>query len=576
VENIVDAVFVTSPGSTPANVEIAAQCRRLRIPVNVVDAPQLCTFTLLSTHSAGPLQIGVTTSGRGCKLASRIRREIAAALPPDLGDAVDRLGAMRKKIWEQDRAQAARAEAEQEKTSTTTSETLEFDPEDDDAGQTAAFNKLILPTDTDTAKARRMRWLAQICEYWPLQRLAAITDDDVTAVLSAYQKDASIPTTTIASPRRAQIILAGSGPGHPDLLTTATLKALRSADLILADKLVPAGVLALAPRRTPLHIARKFPGNADAAQDELHSLALAALQRGQSVLRLKQGDPYLYGRGAEEVAFFRGHGFEPLVLPGVTSALSAPLFAGIPATHRAVADQVLICTGTGRKGAAPTRPGYREAQTVVFLMGLHRLGDLVTSLTVDNKEEEGGKGGDMGATYPLGTPCAVIERASCPDQRVIRSTLRWIVEAVEAEGSRPPGLIVVGKACEVLFDGGEVLLKGDETAPAEREEEGDKKRKWITQDGWRGLDGLDTFGSASASSFNTLSALAASPPEIQADGDGEDVGTPALTPDVGSEQQQQGLILGRSGLHGLREMLLSPGVVEKGDPLSSLALPLSL
>jgi uroporphyrin-III C-methyltransferase len=598
VENVVDAVFVTSPGSTPANIDIAAQCRRLRIPVNVVDAPQLCTFTLLSTHSAGPLQIGVTTSGRGCKLASRIRREIAAALPPDLGDAVDRLGAMRRKIWEQDRAaQATKAGQGQEKGSTTTSEGLHFDPEDDEAGQTAAFNKLVLSTDTDTAKARRMRWLAQICEYWPLQRLAAITDDDVTAVLEAYQKDSTSMDTTAASTtisplpsprtRRAQIILAGSGPGHPDLLTTATLKALRSADVILADKLVPAGVLALAPRRTPLHIARKFPGNADAAQDELHSLALAALRRGQSVLRLKQGDPYLYGRGAEEVAFFRSHGFEPLVLPGVTSALSAPLFAGIPPTHRAVADQVLICTGTGRHGAKPPRPPYREAQTVVFLMALHRLGDLVESLTVNNDDSNNNVADAENPVYPLDTPCAVIERASCPDQRVLRSTLRWVVEAVEVEGSRPPGLIVVGRACEVLFDGEGEILKGQEgkelsaSLPAEeveqataggeevvKEKKRNQRQKWIVEEGWRGLDGLETFGSASSASSSTVLSPELHPDPKQA-GAAED-STPALTPDVGHDHQS--LILGRSGLHGLREMLLSPGLVEKGDPMLASSL----
>ncbi|KAF1819313.1 uroporphyrinogen-III C-methyltransferase [Dissoconium aciculare CBS 342.82] len=480
VDHIVDAVFITSPGATAANSALAARCRRLRIPVNVVDAPLLCTFTLLSTHSAGPLQIGVTTSGRGCKLASRIRREIAAALPPDLGEAVDRLGTMRRKIWEQDREDQARAGEQSEAAESETAPTIpvEYDAEDDDAGQTAAFNKLILPTDADAAKARRMRWLAQICEYWPLQRLAAITDDDVTTILEAYQQDPRSPVTTTTAtttpgvslpaprPRQGRIILAGSGPGHPDLLTTATLKALRSADLILADKLVPAGVLALAPRRTPLHIARKFPGNADAAQDELHSLALAALQQGRSVLRLKQGDPYLYGRGAEEVAFFRTHGYEPLVLPGVTSALSAPLFAAIPATHRAVADQLLICTGTGRHGAKPVRPEWRESQTVVFLMALHRLADLVESLTTRRHP---------GPTYPLDTPCAVIERASCPDQRVIRTTLRFVVAAVETEGSRPPGLLVVGRACEV-------------------------QPRWIVEDGWRGLDGLESFGGGAHSS----------------------------------------------------------------------------
>ncbi|KAK3062520.1 uroporphyrin-III C-methyltransferase, partial [Teratosphaeriaceae sp. CCFEE 6253] len=157
----------------------------------------------------------------------------------------------------------------------------------------------------------------------------------------------------------------------------------------------------------------KFPGNADAAQDELHRLGLEALKEGKTVLRLKQGDPYLYGRGAEELEYFRTHGYEATVLPGITSSLSAPLFAKIPATHRGVSDQIIICTGTGRKGAPPDPPAYLANQTVVFLMALHRLRELVPSLT----------GHQTGAAYPPSTPCAVIERASCPDQRVIRTTL---------------------------------------------------------------------------------------------------------------------------------------------------------
>jgi uroporphyrin-III C-methyltransferase len=617
VDHIVDAVFITSPGATAANSALAARCRRLRIPVNVVDAPLLCTFTLLSTHSAGPLQIGVTTSGRGCKLASRIRREIAAALPPDLGEAVDRLGTMRRKIWEQDREDQARAGEQSEAAESETAPTIpvEYDAEDDDAGQTAAFNKLILPTDADAAKARRMRWLAQICEYWPLQRLAAITDDDVTTILEAYQQDPHSPVTTTTAtttpgvslpaprPRPGRIILAGSGPGHPDLLTTATLKALRSADLILADKLVPAGVLALAPRRTPLHIARKFPGNADAAQDELHSLALAALQQGRSVLRLKQGDPYLYGRGAEEVAFFRTHGYEPLVLPGVTSALSAPLFAAIPATHRAVADQLLICTGTGRHGAKPVRPEWRESQTVVFLMALHRLADLVESLTVDDVDEaqrtEGDEKGEQtrrhpGPTYPLDTPCAVIERASCPDQRVIRTTLRFVVAAVETEGSRPPGLLVVGRACEVLF----TPPPGPSSSALASIKEGEEENveqvqpRWIVEDGWRGLDGLDSFGGGAHSS-----AVLSPPPVSVEDATttttaSSSTKTPSASASANQlehhhhQQEHQHphqndprhapLVLGRSGLSSLREMLLSPPLgadgKEQGDPMMGLVV----
>lgn len=452
VDHVVDAVFVTTGSKTPLSTHISTLCRRQRIPVNVADAPNLSTFTLLSTHTSGPLQIGVTTSGKGCKLASRIRREIAAALPAELGPAVARLGTVRRRIWEEDHA------AE-----------MSMDPEaeEDETGQNATFNKLVTPEDVEAAKSRRMRWLSQICEYWPLRRLAAITDTDVEALFASYQQETARaeevpllnPATLDARNRRGRIILAGSGPGHPDLLTTATLKAIRGADVILADKLVPAGVLELIPRRTPVEIAKKFPGNAENAQEEFLRMGLQAAQQGKTVVRLKQGDPYLYGRGAEEFAFFRSHGFIATVLPGITSSLSAPLFAKIPVTHRAVSDQVLVCTGTGRKGAAPDPPAYLPNQSVVFLMALHRLEALRESLVKHHT-----------TPYPASTPCAVIERASCPDQRVIRTTLEYVTTAVEEEGSRPPGLLVVGKACEVL----------EKTT-----------QNWVVEEGFHGLDALD-------------------------------------------------------------------------------------
>lgn len=462
VDHYVDAVFVTTGAKAPLSVHISQLCKKLRIPVNVVDAPSLCTFTLLSAHSDGPLQIGITTSGKGCKLSSRIRREIAASLPPNFGDAIEKLGTMRKRIWEEDyKAQVATV--------------AEPEAEDEEAvNQKHTFNTLVKEDDRspETNRTRRMRWLSQICEYWPLSRLAAITDEDVSGILSAYTSTASSPAAgqdsmlpTPLPAKKGSITLAGSGPGHPALLTIAAQSAIKSADLILADKLVPAEVLALIPRRTPVHIARKFPGNADAAQDEMHEIALAALKEGKRVLRLKQGDPYLYGRGAEEVSFFRNHGFQALVIPGVTSALSAPMFAGIPVTHRAAADEVVVCTGTGRKGAAPDPPEYKRSRTVVFLMALHRLESLVSSLTKTEEEAEARK------LWPTETPCAVIERASCPDQRVIRSTLQHVCQAVEEEGSRPPGLLVLGHACEVLHQ----IPEGE---------------RWVTEEGFRGIDGI--------------------------------------------------------------------------------------
>ncbi|KAI9838627.1 MAG: hypothetical protein M1819_004941 [Sarea resinae] len=451
VDLVVDAVFVALGVKDPLRNHISALCRRLRIPVNVADAPNLCTFTLLSTYSDGPLHIGITTSGKGCKLASRIRREVGASLPQNLGAAVERLGTIRSRIWQEDNMADLAVEPE---------------AEEEESGQRATFNRLVSSEDLDAARNRRIRWLSQICEYWPLRRLASINDEDVEAVLRSYttthSPDGGMDSRTLDQRRQqGRIILAGSGPGNPDLLTTATHKAILAADLILADKLVPAPVLDLVPRRTVVYIARKFPGNADKAQEELLSMGLEGLKAGKIVLRLKQGDPYLYGRGAEEYAFFREHGYTPTVIPGITSALSAPLFADIPATHRSVADQVLICTGTGKKGAAPDPPEYLESRTVVFLMALHRLPALIESLVNDKK------------AWPKSTPCAVIERASCPDQRVIRSSLEFVCAAVDEEGSRPPGLFVVGKSCEVLKKAG---------------------HKWTVEEGFEGFDELGAEG----------------------------------------------------------------------------------
>lgn len=524
VGGVVDAVFITSTAALgdTAGVSgaqhISALCKRNRIPVNVVDSPQLCSFAILSAHTDGPLQIGITTNGRGCHLASRIRREVAALLPSNLGTACARLGEVRRRIQEEDHLLHE---------ALATGGGGGVDEEGMD--QTASFNKLVTEEDLDAMKSRRMRWLAQVCEYWPLKRLAAISDEDVETVLKSYPGvDAStgigLPDTDgssgLLATSRGRIILAGSGPGHPDLLTRATHKAIQSADLILADKLVPSGVLDLIPRRTPVSIARKFPGNADQAQEELLEQALAGVQQGKTVLRLKQGDPFIYGRGGEEVEYFRKHGLgdRVTVLPGITSSLSAPLFAAIPPTQRDVADQVLICTGTGKKGKPPTPPEFVASRTCVFLMALHRITGLVAELTrhlpseleqpttttttttsapIPNGDDpaedvvhqmiettpvsEGAARGTTRPTrmlWPESTPCAVIERASCPDQRVIRTTLEFVAEAIEAEGSRPPGLLVVGRACEALY------------AP-------EQGTSWTVEEGFKGLE-IDEVGESVA------------------------------------------------------------------------------
>lgn len=408
VEGVADAVFVTN---SPAAHDIAEACRRLRIPVNVANAPQLCTFTLLSTHTDGPLQIGVTTQGNGCRLANRIRREVASLLPAGLGEACRRLGEMR-------------------------AEELGVDEEEG-----------------DLKGAGRRQSLAHMCEHWPLAKLCSLSTSDLHAALADFTP--TLPPSNGASNGSSsgcgRIWLVGAGPGAPDLLTASAIAIIGSADVILADKLVPAQVLALASRNADTHIARKFPGHADEAQQELLDLGLRALRQGKRVVRLKQGDPFIYGRGGEEMEFFTAMRFPPSIVPGISSALCAPLCALIPPTHRAVADQVLICTATGRGGSSPDLPDYKASRTTIFLMALHRLSDLVQALHA--------------LKWPGVLPCSVIERATCPDQRVVRTTLQHVVEAVDAVGSRPPGLLVVGWACHVLADHGDARWAMEDRMP---------------------------------------------------------------------------------------------------------------
>ncbi|CAI2169876.1 8744_t:CDS:10 [Funneliformis geosporum] len=231
-----------------------------------------------------------------------------------------------------------------------------------------------------------------------------------------------------------RIQLVGAGPGDPNLLTRAAYQAIQEADLILSDKLVPKEVLKLIPHNTEIFVAaKKFCANVEAAQAELNRVALDALNQGKVVVRLKQGDPFLFGRGGEEFLFFRSHGYVPQVIPGISSCMSAPLLANIPVTHRGVASQFLVCTGTGKKNTLPEIPTYHPARTTVFLMACHRIKDITKELINEGN-------------YPSDCPCVVIERASCTDQREIRGTLSTIADIMEMEGHTPPGTLVVGQA----------------------------------------------------------------------------------------------------------------------------------
>lgn len=428
VQNIVDGVFIGIGSEIELETaqELYDICVKNRIPINVADHPNLCTFSLPSIYEDGNFQIGVSTGGMGCRLANRIKRILVNSLPPNMGEICGNIGKLRLEL-------GAEQDTKPPEVLDTFSIHSSEESHDDDAEQTIQLNQLVKESsDNRPLTVKRLRWLSQMVEYFPLAKLAQIQLQDLQDISSsAVTESKSTPESPLG-----HISLVGAGPGSAGLLTTEALTEIKAADYILADKLVPEEVLALIPRQTPVFIARKFPGNAEKAQQELLEKGLEAVKQGKHVVRLKQGDPYIYGRGAEEYIFFEKENVPVKVVAGVTSALAAPLLAKIPPTHRGYADQILICTGTGRAGALPTAPEWVPNRTTVFLMALHRIQDVSNTL--------------INAGWDPKVPCASIERASCPEQRVIRTTLEHIAEALEELGSRPPGLLVVGYACEVI------------------------------------------------------------------------------------------------------------------------------
>lgn len=230
-------------------------------------------------------------------------------------------------------------------------------------------------------------------------------------------------------PRRGRISLVGAGPGDPDLLTVRAFRALRSADVVIADRLVPTPILDLVQGR--LRIARKPRGRAQAGQRELEAWTLEAARAGHHVVRLKTGNPFVYGRATEELDAFSEAGFEVEVVPGLSSATAAPIAAGIPLTMRGVADRFTVLTGQGNEGRWVDPPDHRPDETLVWLMAVSR-----ASIIADQLIARG---------WPASTPVAIVERASHPDERVTTATLLTLGATIVAAKVRAPAVIVIGE-----------------------------------------------------------------------------------------------------------------------------------
>ena len=234
-----------------------------------------------------------------------------------------------------------------------------------------------------------------------------------------------------------QVILVGAGPGDPGLLTVKGRDAIQSADVVFYDRLVGQAILDLIPENAQRIDVGKEPSHHAVPQERINEILLEKALEGKRVVRLKGGDPFLFGRGGEELELLSQHGVPFQEVPGITSAIAVPAYAGIPVTHRDCCSSLHIVTGHQRAGK-PLSINFRalvETQgTLVFLMGVKALGEICQGLL------EAGMDPDM--------PAAVIERGTTPSQRPIYSTLSALPEEAKAQNVTSPAIIVVGRVCD--------------------------------------------------------------------------------------------------------------------------------
>lgn len=230
-----------------------------------------------------------------------------------------------------------------------------------------------------------------------------------------------------------KVYLVGAGPGHPELLTLKAAELLRRADVIIYDRLIQEEVLALAkPSAERIYMGKPVDRH-ESRQQQVHELLVRKAREGKVVVRLKGGDPFLFGRGGEEAEYLADHGIPFDVIPGVTSALSAPLAVGIAVTHRNAASSVAIVTGHEAKKdhARVDWAALARLDTLIFLMGVSNTGLIAGSLMRHGMAPD--------------TPAAMIQMAYWPDERAVFATLGTIEEEVQRAGIKPPATLVIGR-----------------------------------------------------------------------------------------------------------------------------------
>ena len=395
VADFSDLIAVVCAAGDPRDAIIAARARAHRVPINVVDRPELSTFIFPAIIDRGDVVVAVGTGGASPVLARRLRERIEALLPARIGDFAALMGRFRPRVAQRQSGKLS----------------------------LRRFWETVVDGPIGVA-ALAGRW------HWAEAALSRASE----------HPDCS-------NRQSGLVVLVGAGPGDADLLTLRALQALQAADVVFYDELVSAEILDRARRDAKRVFVGKRSGQAGMAQDVINRRLAEAAHQGLNVVRLKSGDPFIFGRGGEEIEYLREADVAVVVVPGITAALGCAAEAGLPLSFRDEASAIAFVTAhhAGNQIRTDWSKFADPAMTVVIYMGLRNAGEIGKGLIAAGRD--------------AATPAAVLVRGTRPDALCRVGQLDGLAE-LAAEAGEGPGLLVVGStvarsdAWHALLDGG--------------------------------------------------------------------------------------------------------------------------
>lgn len=372
-------LIIAATDDEPLNAQVSADARQRGVPVNVVDAPALCSVIFPAIVDRSPLVIAVSSGGDAPVLARLIRAKMESWIPPTYGHLAGLAARFRHQV------------------------------------------KNLFPN----VQQRRAFW-EDVFQGPIADRQLAGQGAEAERLLQA-KIDGEAPSAS------GEVYLVGAGPGDPDLLTFKALRLMQQADVVLYDRLVAPAILELCRRDADRIYVGKQRADHALPQDQINQQLVALAKQGKRVVRLKGGDPFIFGRGGEEIEELAANGIPFQVVPGITAASGCAAYAGIPLTHRDYAQSVRFVTGHLKNNTTdlPWKDLVSPAQTLVFYMGLIGLPIICSELVKHGRSAD--------------TPAALIQQGTTTNQRVFTGTLANLPQLVAEHEVHAPTLVIVGE-----------------------------------------------------------------------------------------------------------------------------------